>query len=220
MQGKNQISKVEVKGFIARHYDALLNIASFGSYSSFIENSIKLLNIMPEDKILDLGTGTGRNACLMMKYLSNNGKIVGIDISDEMISQFREKCSDFPNANVVKARIDESLPFKDEFDKVFISFVFHGFPQDKRKIIVRNSFEALKYNGAFFILDYNEFSYDKSPFYVKILFKLIECPYAFDFIKRDWKEILSGYGFNKFEEHFFFGKYVRLLKAVKCRDGG
>ena len=218
MQRSRQISKVEVKGFTARYYDALLNIASFGNYSSFIEKSIKLLGIMPEDKILDFGAGTGRNACLMMKYLSSEGKIVGIDISKEMISQFRKKCSDFPNTNIIKSRIDEPLPFKEEFDKVFISFVFHGFPQSKREVIIKNSFKALKGGGSFLILDYNKFSFNNSPFYVKIFFKFIECPYAFDFIKRDWKKILSSYGFGEFEEYFFFGKYVRLLKAVKMES--
>jgi uncharacterized protein YbjT (DUF2867 family) len=46
-------------------------------------------------------------------------------------------------------------------------------------------------------------------------FKKIECKYAFDFIKRDWKEILKAYDFVTFHEHFYFKNYVRLLHAVK-----
>jgi len=68
-------SKVETKGFIAAHYDAILDIATFGRYSPFIEKAIEMMRIKPQDKILDLGTGTGRNACLMMKYLSKDGKL-------------------------------------------------------------------------------------------------------------------------------------------------
>ncbi|MCD6457047.1 MAG: class I SAM-dependent methyltransferase, partial [Methanophagales archaeon] len=78
-----------------------------------------------------------------------------------------------------------------KFDKVFISFVLHGFPQDVREKVINRVFEVLKEGGIFFVLDYNEFSLSKMPFYAMIPFKLIECPYAFDFIKRDWREILA-----------------------------
>jgi ubiquinone/menaquinone biosynthesis C-methylase UbiE len=215
-------SKVETKGFTASHYDALLDFATFGIYPLFIEKSIRLMEIKPTQRILDLGTGTGRNACLMARYLSKEGKLIGIDISQEMISQFRKKCANFPNVKIIYARVDQSLPFfREEFDKVFISFVLHGFPQDVRETIVKNVFEILKRNGNFFILDYNEFSYKEMPFYLRALFKLIECPYAFDFIKRDWKQILANHNFGDFEEFLFFKDYVRLLKASKLiRKGG
>lgn len=208
-------SKVETKGFTAVHYDALMDIMTFGRYPRFIEKSIKFMGIRPRDRILDLGTGTGRNACLMMKYLSKEGKLIGIDISQEMISQFKKNCASFPNAKIIHARVDQPLPFRDEFDKVFISFVLHGFPQNVREVIIKSALHVLKDNGSLFILDYNQFSYDDTPFYLKVSFKLIECPYALDFIERDWKRILANYNFAGFEELFFFKDYVRLLKARK-----
>jgi ubiquinone/menaquinone biosynthesis C-methylase UbiE len=105
-------SKVEVHGFNAKHYDALLNILTFGSYSLFIKKAIRLMEIGSEDRILDLGAGTGRNACLMLKHISGNGEIVGVDISTEMILRFKEKCADFPNAKIFGQRIDQPLPYK------------------------------------------------------------------------------------------------------------
>lgn len=208
-------SKVEIRGFAAKHYDIGLNIATLGKYSFFISNVIDLLGIQPHDRILDLGAGTGRNACLMMRYLSEEGEVVGLDISKDMISQFKKRCGDCANATIVNARIDQPLPLKQQFDKVFISFVLHGFPQSARISILQNAFEALHVNGNFFILDYSEYSYNNAPFYLRTLFKLIECPYAFDFIKRDWKQILEDRHFGKFEEFFFFRNYLRLLKATK-----
>lgn len=208
-------SKVEVKGFVAKNYDALMNIISFGSYASFIKEAIERMNIKENDRIIDLGAGTGRNACLMRKHLSENGEILGLDISKEMIEQFKKKCKSFRNVKVVEKRIDEPLGYKEEFDKAFISFVLHGFPQDVRIQIIRNVFNALKKRGEFFILDYNEFSLKETPFYIKIPFRFIECPYAFDFIERDWERILSNEGFNHFEKHIFFKGYVRLLKGIK-----
>jgi demethylmenaquinone methyltransferase/2-methoxy-6-polyprenyl-1,4-benzoquinol methylase len=199
---------------MAKHYDALLDIVTFGRYAPFIARVIRMMEVSPQDKILDLGAGTGRNAYLMMRYLSQGGQLVGIDISEEMIEQFQKKCANFPNARIINARIDRSLPLREKFDKAFISFVLHGFPQNVRETVIKKTFELLKDGGALFILDYNEFALEEMPFYLRVPFKFMECPYAFDFIEKDWKEILAGIGFDDVEEHAFF-KYVRLLKAIK-----
>jgi ubiquinone/menaquinone biosynthesis C-methylase UbiE len=208
-------SKVEITGFFASHYDKIMDIITFGRYSHIMRRTIQLMGIKPDDRILDLGAGTGENACLMRKYISSRGEILGLDISEEMISQFTKRCANFPNIRIINARIDQNLVFKNSFDKVFISFVLHGFPQKARNMIIRNAYKALKEGGEFFILDYNEFSLSKIPFYQRIYFKMIECPYAFDFIERDWKKILWLEGFNNFWQYLVFGNYLRLLKGVK-----
>jgi ubiquinone/menaquinone biosynthesis C-methylase UbiE len=208
-------SKVEIKGFIAKYYDALLDLVTFGIYPSLIEKVIRLMRIKSNDRIIDLGAGTGRNACLMMKYLTKKGELIGLDISNEMIAQFKKRCSGSINAKIINQRIDKPLPYEDEFDKAFISFVLHGFPQEVRRQIIRNAFKALKKDGEFFILDYNEFSLKEMPSYLQIPFKLIECPYAFDFIEKDWQQILTEEGFNCFDKHLFFCGYIRLLRGVK-----
>jgi ubiquinone/menaquinone biosynthesis C-methylase UbiE len=207
--------RVEIRGFTAKYYDSLMNAITLGRYSLFIQKVISLMKIKPGNKIIDLGAGTGRNACLMLDRLSIKGEFVGFDISEEMIDQFNKRCSGFSNAIIIPRRIEQDLGYKMYFDKAFISFVLHGFPQEKRQNIIKNIFKALKKDGEFFILDYNEFQLKEMPFYFKIPFKLVECPYAFDFIEKDWKSILAGEGFDYFEEYFFFNKYVRLLKAKK-----
>ncbi len=211
-------SKVEIRGFTAKHYDTLMNTITLGRYSSFIKETIRLMKIKPDHKIIDLGSGTGRNACLMVEQLSKKGKLVGFDISEDMIAQFKKNCAGFSNTEIMNKRIDKDLGYKMYFDKAFISFVLHGFPHEVRKQIIRSTYRALKKNGEFFILDYNEFSLKEMPFYLKIPFKLIECPYAFSFIRKDWKKILAEEGFGQFEEYTFFRKYIRLLKAKKYHN--
>jgi len=208
-------SKVAVKGFTAMYYDLFMNVIALGKYPSFIKQSIKLMGIKPEDKIIDFGVGTGRNSCLMLKYLSPKGQLTGVDSSKIMIAKFRKKCAPFFNAGIINNRIDNPLSFKEEYDKVFVSFVLHGFPQNVRKIIIDNAYKALNNNGEFHILDWNESDLNTLPFHQRVLFRLIECPYAFDFIKRDWKKVLTEKGFADFEEYYFFGKFIRLLKASK-----
>lgn len=39
----------------------------------------------------------------------------------------------------------------------------------------------------------------------------MKCPYAFDFIEKDWKKILFLRGFNDFREHLFYTSRAFLL---------
>ena len=98
---------------------------------------------------------------------------------------------------------------------MWICFVIHGFPHEVRQTILKNVSNHLKSGGVFFMLDFAEFDMNAMPPFYRFIFKNIECKYAFDFIKRDWKQILASYHFNGFEEFFFFKNYVRLLKAQK-----
>lgn len=208
-------SQVEIQGFSAKHYDTMLNTLTFGLYGNFIKKAIQGMEIKPDDKIIDLGAGTGRNALLMKKYLSDKGKIVGLEISDEMIKQFEQKFKDSPNVSVINKRIDKPFDLEEKFDKVFISFVIHGFPHEVRFEVIKNAFNNLKDGGEFIILDFNEFIVKEMPFYARKIFTTFECKYAFDYVERDWKNIISEHGFGEFNEKLFFKKYVRLLKAKK-----
>ena len=208
-------SKVELQGFTAKFYDTIMNTISFGVYSNFIKNAIESIEINANDKLLDFGAGTGRNALLMNRYLSTEGKIVGLEISDEMIQQFEHKFKNTSNIKIINKRIDKPFELEEKFDKVFISFVIHGFPHEVRTEIIKNAFNNLKEGGEFVILDFSEFIVKEMPFYSRIPFTTIECKYAFDFVERDWKAILSEFGFGKFREKYFLKNYVRLLKAEK-----
>ena len=213
-QYDRSVSKVEVTGFEARNYDLMMNLITVGTYPFFIHRAIKEMGIQPEDRILILGSGTGRNASLMKKYLSDKGKILGLDIGDEMLEQAHHNFRNYPNITFKKQRIDEPLLYKDEFDKVFISFVLHGFIQEDRLKIIANAHNALHSGGEFIILDYNEFDPAKSPWLVQTVFKM-ECPLATDFVLRDWKSTLKGNGFHNFRKKTHYFGYVQLLKSSK-----
>ncbi len=211
-------SGVELSEFTAKNYDKIMNIASFGYYRGFIKNAIQKINIESEDHILDLGCGTGRNILLMNKYTSENAQLTGIDISEDMEKQFNENCKHFPNLKFINQRIDQEFDLGQKYDKVFISFVLHGFPHEIRKQIIRNAYNHLKVGGTFNVLDFGEFDMSKMPKHHRFIFKKIECKYAFDFIEKDWKNILSEYGFSDFKEDYFLRKYVRLLRAEKTNE--
>ncbi len=173
------------------------------------------MDIKPGDSILDLGCGTGSNAALMASYLSEEGRITGIDISEIMERQFRKNFLDDKRVKFINQRTDIPFDLGQQFDKVLISFVIHGFPHEVRKTVIANVFKHLKPGGIFLMLDFSEFDMKKMPFHHRFLFKSIECKYAFDFIEKDWKNILGENNFIDFTETLYFRNYIRLLKAVK-----
>ena len=208
-------SKVEIGPMGARYYDTFLNLLSLGRCSHFFRDVIEKMDIKPGQSILDLGSGTGRNDCLIAQKIGSQGKIVGLDISNEMLSQSLQRCREYPNMSFEKQRIELPLAYKQEFDKVFISFVLHGFEDDQKLGIIHNAYRALKPGGAFYILDYAQFDLGRMGFPLRWAFTRWECQLAVEFLKLDIKEMLRSQGFTDFKEEFSLKGYLRLLKAVK-----
>jgi len=197
------------------NYDSIMDIATLGCYRTFIRKAIKAMGIQRGDSILDLGCGSGRNSCIMRTYSGDAGKITGMDISPVMEKQFTKKCAKYQNVEFLRQRIDVPFSLSEQFDKIFISFVIHGFPHKVRQTVIENIYTHLKPGGFLFMLDFAEFSMSAMPALYRFIFKAVECKYAFDFIERDWKQILSSINLADCEELFFFKKFVRLLKARK-----
>lgn len=208
-------SHIEVGGREARHYDLTMDLLLAGHYQAFIEQAIKRMDIRRGDAILDLGSGTGRNIRVMLKALGSTGRVVGVDISQEMLRQARRRCRAYPQVTFFNRRIEEELSFRDEFDKAFISFTLHGFEDEDKGKVFANAHRALKPGGIFWILDYNEFDLDRQWFPFRWAFRRFECELAGEFLSLDLKEMLTRHGFGSFVTYPFLRGYVRILGARK-----
>ncbi len=206
---------IELSGFRARFYDQLILIGTLGFYNPLIKKIILDMEIHPADKILDMGAGTGKNELLMRQFLSDKSHITACEISTEMKRKFQKQCDGFPNITLMPLRIERPLPFRDEFDKVFLSFVIHGFTQDKRELILGNAFNALKPGGRLFIFDWNEFRLEDSGPLMRLFMKYIECNEAKDFIERNFTRVVSDVGFREVKQRLYAWGKFRLLSADK-----
>jgi arsenite methyltransferase len=82
------------------------------------KHAIKLMEIPADGRLLDVGCGNGWATRLMAQQASH-GRVVGIDISDEMIDLARESSAGFPNVEFREASA-EKLPFAEaEFTQAF-----------------------------------------------------------------------------------------------------
>jgi len=208
-------SKVEIKGWSARHYDLMMDLFFLGTHRRFMRRILARMGVAPHDAILDLGSGTGRNACLMMKLLGSTGRVLGVDTGEEMLRQSRSRCRAYPQVAFLKARIEEPLDLDGEFDKACLFLVLHGFEDADKERIIANAHRALRSGGTLWILDYNRFDLDKLGPVLRWAFTRIECELAVEFLRLDLEALLSRTGFGHFVSHEFLRGCLRLLGARK-----
>ena len=210
---ERKISKVEVEGLEALFYDEIMQLISGFSYNRFIKKCIRDMHIQPNESVLDLGSGTGKNICIIGNY--SNSLIVGLDKGTNMLKISKKRCRKYNNVKIFYHDIRKQTPFYEQFDIAFISFVLHGFIDNERDMIINNAFNALNNGGRFCILDYDEFDLDKENMLIKWVFNYGECPLAKDFIKKDLRKRLQNAGFKSFKQFDYYGHHVRLLIAQK-----
>jgi ubiquinone/menaquinone biosynthesis C-methylase UbiE len=78
-----------------------------------------LLEVQPHDHVLEIGFGPGVGIALLA-WVVSSGRVVGVDISEEMVEQVRVRNAESIQSGKAELRRGsvESLPFKNEtFDK-------------------------------------------------------------------------------------------------------
>ena len=72
-------------GSIARVYDLLNTLLSLNFDKSWRKFAVKVSNVTPDAKVLDVCTGTGDLAIAYSKVLNGHGKVIGSDFCHEMV---------------------------------------------------------------------------------------------------------------------------------------
>jgi len=64
------------------------------------------------------------------RYLSDEGRILGLDIGLEILEQTQRQCRQLCHGTFKKWQGEESLPYQEAFDRLSISFALDGFAQE------------------------------------------------------------------------------------------
>jgi ubiquinone/menaquinone biosynthesis C-methylase UbiE len=123
---------------IAETYDENVDI-TFSLYNedeSVIRNRmIDLLNLKPNDSVLEVSAGTGKDSELISDRLDDNGEIVCFDISPEMLKQVSNKLKGKKPSHAVVVGTAVDLPFKnDAFDALYCFAGIGHFPNKKKAL--------------------------------------------------------------------------------------
>jgi ubiquinone/menaquinone biosynthesis C-methylase UbiE len=96
----------------------------------FTRIGLKLINVIPGEKVLEIGFGTGQSLVELAGSIGKTGKVYGIDISDGMLAVANRRITRAGLSDRVDLRLGDAttLPFEDKsFNAVFISFTLELF---------------------------------------------------------------------------------------------
>lgn len=99
------------------------------------------------DFVLDLGCGAGLDLYFYAKAVGKNGKVYGLDISEDMVNKASSNMDALEIKNVeIKCGHSDDLPFQNDFFDVVASNGIYNLSPDKEKVM-REVFRVLKSGG-------------------------------------------------------------------------
>jgi len=119
-------------------------------------NPVGLADIKKGESVMDLGCGKGFDCRLASKRVGTSGRVVGVDMTKEMIEQAIKitKKDKYPNVEYELSKIEdleEIEKFKEKFDVVISNCVFNLSPEKEK--VLKGVYYVLKKGGRLIFTD-------------------------------------------------------------------
>jgi demethylmenaquinone methyltransferase/2-methoxy-6-polyprenyl-1,4-benzoquinol methylase len=142
---------------IARQYDFMNTLLSFGIHYAWKRAAVRMLNLKPGQVVLDVCGGTGDLALMSAARVGNDGRVVIYDINRAMLEAGRRKTA----LSTIASRISmvqgnaEEISFPGgHFDAVIVSFGIRNVTDMKQGF--REMHRVLKPGGKLICLEFSK----------------------------------------------------------------
>ena len=116
-------------------------------------NPTAFSSIKEGDVVLDLGSGAGFDCFLASKKVGKTGKVIGLDMTEEMIAKARALAKEHGYSNVeFKLGDIENMPLDNNSVDVIISNCVINLAPDKSKVF-KEAYRVLKSGGKMYVSD-------------------------------------------------------------------
>ena len=160
-------------------------------------NPVALASVNEGETVLDLGSGGGIDAFLVAKKVGPRGRVIGVDMTPEMIDKAREnaKKGNYENVEFRLGEI-EHLPLEDDSVDVVISNCVINLSPDKEKVF-QEVHRVLKHGGRIMISDL--VTEGELPEEIRKSFDAWACCVAGALEKSEYLETIRKVGFQDVE---------------------
>jgi len=180
-------------------------------------NPVALASLAEGETVLDLGSGAGFDCFLAANKVGRRGKVIGVDMTPEMIEKARENAQK-GNCQNVEFRLGEieNIPAADNSVDVVISNCVINLSPDKSRVF-QEAFRVLKLGGRLMVSDIvllkelPEFIRDSITAYVGCISGAM--------VKDDYIEAIKKAGFREvriMDETFFPIEYIANDPTAKA----
>ena len=146
-------SLIELGKRIGYSNEDLRNVPEASNLGLGCGNPVALAALKDGDTVLDLGSGGGINVFLAAKRVGHKGKVIGVDMTEEMIKRAKSTAKKYGYTNV-EFRLGEieNLPVEDNSVDVIISNCVINLSIDKERVF-HEAYRVLKPSGKIMISD-------------------------------------------------------------------